>query len=255
MTEKMMRGLLLLVATAVAAGCAAPSDEEEVAATESSIVGGFLDTGHPAVGNLRWAVNGQEYASCTATLVAPKALLTAGHCVTPTNGDKFTNYRISFATRPDDGPWYKGTATMAHPQYRSDVFGDHDVALVFLETAPPVKPMPVARQNIGNVVGQQLTHIGTGTTVSASSTLKLGAGDQKKKITLSITEQKAQTLRTGSGWGGICNGDSGGPATLRIGTVETVAAVHSFIDDNEHCLGNGYSTRVDANMDFLARYL
>jgi secreted trypsin-like serine protease len=253
----LMRGLALMAAATMFAGCAAETDAEEIAESESPIIGGTVDTGHPAVGHLKFAVDGNDGASCTAALVAPKLLLTAAHCVVGANGEKLTNYRISFATRPADGPWYKGTKTVAHPGYSPKVFGTHDVAVVLLETAPPITPMPVQKAALGNVVGKALTHVGTGTTLSGGVSFKMGAGDAKKKVTLLVNAQAGQTLRTGETWrrGGICNGDSGGPAIMPIGGVETVVAVHSYVDDASFCLNHGYSTRTDANMDFLARYL
>lgn len=260
MAESKMRSLVLaMMATTAAtmlAGCAAETEEEEVAESESSIIGGSIDNGHPAVGYLQFSVNGTGSASCTATLVAPKLLLTAAHCVVGANGEKLDNYRISFATRPSAGPSYKATATIAHPGYSPKVFGTHDVAVVVLEAAPPIKPMPVQKAALGNVLGKPLTHVGTGTTAAAGS-LKYGAGEAKKKVTLRINQQTAQTLRTGEQYvqGGICSGDSGGPATMSINGVETVVAVHSYVDDGSFCLNHGFSTRTDSNMDFLARYL
>src|SRR5688572_21377659 len=103
MVERKIRSLVLaMMATTAAtmlAGCAAETEEEEVAEAESEIIGGSVDRGHPAVGHLQFSVNGNG-ASCTAALVGPKLLLTAAHCVVGANGEKLTNYRISFATRP-----------------------------------------------------------------------------------------------------------------------------------------------------------
>lgn len=255
----MTKWSVLALAT-VLVGCTnadANDEDEAIAETESSIIGGAIDKGHPAVGHLQFAIDGNDGASCTATLVAPKILLTAAHCVVGANGEKLSNYRISFAVRPADGPFYEGASTLAHPSYSPKVFGKNDVALVFLKVAPPVKPMPIRKTALGNVVGQSLTHVGTGTTASAGQQYKFGAGEQKNKVTLKINEQSAQTLRTGEQWvrGGICNGDSGGPAIMNVGGVETVVAVHSYIDDASFCLNHGFSTRTDANMDFLARHL
>lgn len=258
MAEWTQRSLVLAVMATMLAGCATDTeeDEEQVAESESSIIGGSVDNGHPAVGHLQFSVNGNG-ASCTATLVAPKLLLTAAHCVVGANGEKLTNYRISFGTRPASGPFYKGTTTIPHPGYSPKVFGKNDVAVVVLETAPPIEPMPVRKAALGNVVGKSVTHVGTGTTIAAGVENKYGAGEQKKKVTLRINQQTAQTLRTGETYvrGGICNGDSGGPALMVIDGVETVVGVHSYVDDGAFCLNHGFSTRTDANMDFLGRYL
>lgn len=260
MVETKLRGLalaMMAMAATMVAGCATETEEEEVSESKSEIIGGSIDYGHPAVGMLQFAVDGNDGASCTATLVGPKLLLTAAHCVVGANGEKLSNYRISFATRPKDGPFYKGTATIAHPGYDPKVFGTNDVAVVVLETAPPIKPMPVQKTALGNVVGKALTHVGTGTTQSAGVNYKFGAGDAKKKVTLLVNEQAGETLRTGETWrsGGICNGDSGGPAIMPINGVETVVGVHSYVDDASFCLNHGFSARTDLNMEFLSRYL
>ena len=87
----LLASMLFLQAGACSAGSS--EDLEEIHQREIFIVNGQEDTGHPAVGMLRY-----ESALCTATLIGSKVLLTAGHCVqagTPTFLLGKTSYSVA----------------------------------------------------------------------------------------------------------------------------------------------------------------
>ena len=52
---------------------------------------------------------------------------------------------------------------------------------------------------------------------------------------------------------GTCNGDSGGPALMKIDGVETIVGVTSY--GNADCSDGGFDARVDSDLAFIDTYL
>lgn len=245
-------------------GCAGESsdgvEDGDFDATSSEIINGQADNGHPAVVAIRWQVTtakGTGGSICTGTLVAPRTVLTAGHCVRPEDASmRFSNYEVVFGSNANSATARRlpVASVVPHPRYNPQVFGAFDIGVVLLAADAPVKPIPVAK-SLPNLTGRPVTHVGFGHTVSINRETKSGAGGQKFMLTLPVTEHSNITLRTGNGQSGICNGDSGGPALANMNGGEVVVGVHSYIDDVDRCLRNGYSARTDIAYDFIARFL
>jgi secreted trypsin-like serine protease len=269
MTMKKLAIGLLCSLTTLMVGCtgelggdSATGDDELVAESADAIINGTADAGHPYVAAVGWTLTKADGTKtpliCSGTLIAKRTVLTAGHCAKPAEpGQTFSNYNVYFgADRSAAGAkLYAATKAIPHPSYNPQVLGNYDVAVVLLAEDAPVAPIRVA-QVITTMTNKPVTHVGFGTTVSTNSTTKSGAGTKKYAVTLPVTMQTAHMLRTGNGKSGICNGDSGGPAlSTNATTKETfVVGVHSYIDDNEHCLGNGFSARTDIYFDFIHAY-
>src|SRR5690349_15848653 len=86
--HRMRRTLLLAVAPLCfalpACSGADSASDDAVAATFEPIVGGVPATDYPeaALLNIDVPANGGSYSACSATVIAPRVVLTAGHCVT-----------------------------------------------------------------------------------------------------------------------------------------------------------------------------
>lgn len=247
----------VLVAAIAMAACQTATPSEERKSTSESIVGGEADSGHMAAGFINWTIeaNGTTTGSqCSGALVAPRVVLTAAHCIVPANaGETFKDFIVYFGNEPQNAKTeevFDVVKAIAHPSYSPKVHGDFDVGIMMLDRdVKGIKPARMAR-TLGDLMGQTVTHVGWGTGLSNNANDKSGGGE-KRTIDLPITGMDDRLLQTGNGKSGICNGDSGGPAFVTVDGEEVVVGVHSFIDDNETCLGNGFSARVDRYVDFF----
>jgi hypothetical protein len=144
-------------------------------------------------------------ARCTATIVGPRAVITAAHCAQ--NGAKVT-FKLR-ATRPniisDPNAVFTGTAT------RSSIYPgkDHDIAMVYLDQEiADLKPASIG----GKVVnGVDIQIFGYGCTNPGGG----GGNDgQLRQGKNRITGISGYDVVSGKAPGGaaLCFGDSGGPA-------------------------------------------
>jgi hypothetical protein len=156
---------------------------------------------------------------CSASVIAPDLLLTAGHCVR-----KGSNYRLLTyaAGKPVLSPL--GLVTI-HPQFDAQAYDVRhftiDLALVKLE-APLSGYVPVPLIAESGVVGRSYRIAGFGLTAQAAGK----SGGVLRELTLegAAPVSKVQLrLQEASGIGGACQGDSGGPV-LRDGLLVGVLA-------------------------------
>ncbi|MCJ7823495.1 MAG: trypsin-like serine protease [Anaerolineales bacterium] len=234
-----------------------------------AITNGEPDAGrHPYVGLLVFDVGGVPAWRCSGALIAPKVVLTAGHC---TEGADAA--RVWFDEVVEGNPEYPfgGVTSIegipdTNPKYRSDenpygggnglpAFSYRDVGIVVLDE--PVTDVGFAKLPEAGFVDtlknktdidfvgygvQEMVHGGgppdwTGLKVRLYAPSELVSGKfihsaEFMKLSLNHSQEK----------GGTCFGDSGGPDLL--GGTDTVLAVNSYVT-NYNCAGVGYSSRVD----------
>lgn len=237
-------------------------------------------TKHPYVGTILFQ-RPSGYYSCSATLMSPTVLLTAGHCTEEAGEPNLQTWasfasNISFPGRanyaslgdylndPKNG-WIKGTA-IPHPQY--DDFSEfpltYDVGVVLLAKSvrmstygalPPqdfLRSIKGAKDNTFTVVGYGMQ----GLIKPFLEDIYARYNGQVKLIELNSTSTGGQSAKftnnPGTG-GGTCFGDSGGP--VFYGATNMVTAVVSW--GITPCIGVDYQFRVDTNiaLDFLRTYI
>src|SRR5438445_6956686 len=124
-------------------GCDRVTTEPRSPGRPSFITDGALDgNAHPAVVLLVMDINGTPAFRCSATLIAPKVVLTAGHCAGEPG--EFSGMRIFTESDVQDGnnnyPFagpntIEAVAWHAHPLFTESAFFLHDVGVVLLSKA------------------------------------------------------------------------------------------------------------------------
>lgn len=205
-----MRRLGITLIVGLVGACAADAAPGHDRAT---ITNGIDDDGDPAVVALLEA--GQLL--CTGTLIAPRVVLTAGHCI---GGVDEVLFGATVAA-PDDR---RGVLlARAHPAFDLAAL-DNDVGVVLLDAPAPggVDPHPFGAADLD---GGQLRLVGFGRTGPVDE-----SAPRKREGTAAVDLVEATTVRITPDPAQACDGDSGGPALFDTGAGELVIGVASSGD-------------------------
>ncbi len=245
--------------------------------------GGLDGDGHPGVVLLLMEVDGVPRYRCSATLIAPTVVLTAGHC-TGEPGE-FSGMRIFTESDVENGdnnyPFGGGKnsieakAWYSHPEYTNSAFFLHDVGVVLLQ-----KPVHLDEDDYGvlpdqdsldaletgpdtwfTAVGYGLQRVAgnpppnsQGTPPLESDRIRMYSEPYLLQINTGFTGDFSLLLSNNHSTGGTCFGDSGGPNYVEDSNV--IAGVTSF-GLNYSCGGTGGVFRVDRAdvLDFVNGFL
>ncbi len=211
--KRLHASLRILAGLAIFAGCQPAPALDSVS---SPIVDGSRESGFPEVMFLYNIAGG---GACTATLISPRVVLTAKHCVQNGNvaaaapASSFRLFVGESANRPSNQ--YLVSEVIPAPG-RWDLRDASDVALLILTAPARETPREVSFDNPAFLAGRAFTAIGYGQTPSGSSGVKM----------------RVQKTVDGSNGGfifvrpSVCSGDSGGPL---IGPDDRIYGVASFI--------------------------
>jgi secreted trypsin-like serine protease len=226
----------IVVALIACAGCVAEL-EHPTAAQESDIVGGEPTNAYPAVGAL---MRGPGQV-CTGTLIAPRRVLTAAHCVD--DGATADMFRFALGHRTDDpDELLDVVALRLHPEFDPDSLA-HDIAYLTLGEDAPVAPM-ARNESMGlSWWGWELRFVGFGRTGPDHT------GGIKRVAGMRVSWIGSRTFEYLDAEQATCQGDSGGPAIFVEDGVPRVVGVHSSV--GKGCRYYGTETRVDAYEAFL----
>ncbi len=216
--------------------------EDLSATTVAAITAGAPTTGDLGVAAL---LEGGTLV-CTATLVSPRVLLTAAHCLP----DGSTPVAFFGSAPQSGGITIPVIATARHPHFDAATLAN-DVAMALLGEAAPAGatpwPLPTAPLDPSSV-GLPLRIVGFGATGPSDT-----SPPQKRTGTTTIASLSAETLTFDASPSQTCTGDSGGPAFATIGGVETLVGVTSSGD--AQCDASARDVRVDAVASFIAPWL
>lgn len=225
-----------------------------------SIINGNKDNRYPAAG----AIIGDKKASfCTGTLIAPRLVLTAAHCI-----DAFSRVQGTISFRidvPIDQFRFKPSwievdrqKTKRHPQYTGTQTQsiNHDIAMIVLKRPVfEIQPMPFnATKMDSSFVGKALFFMGYGRITTANNI----PAKRKWSTTLTINGidgvNKPNTVAYAGNNTSVCQGDSGGPAMLMFNGLMHVVGVTSH-GTNANCTGTSYSYRTDAYVNWIQGFI
>jgi hypothetical protein len=241
------------------------------------------DNEHPFVGTLLFVQNGVGFYSCTGTLIAPRVMLTAGHCVEEDGNINDLTY-VRFDEDPVfdyysptidwlEDKWLAVETVIPHPLY--DSFADfpltYDVGVVILaESYAPLdgggNPIFGTLPDLGFLEGLRgadknyFVSVGYG----MQGTLPPFFQDDYLRYKGDVRMLELKSMLTGKGVasvkfsnnpginGGTCYGDSGGPTFYK--DTNMVVSVTSFgWAKNNNCVGNDFNYRMDTQdaLDFV----
>jgi len=261
---------------AALSGCAAEAgsgnpEESPAQTSDDEIINGATNKGDPAVIAIYGQVDGQEGgALCTSTLIAPRVLLTAAHCVADQMFKGPAKFSAILGTDLRDKA---NTKVVKVKEVRWDKeFNDkalasgHDIAVAILETPiTDIAPIPFNTKPLTKASnGQPLRITGYGL-ANGNEQIGIGGGGDKSSAGIKRVAKTKQisvtdvTVEIGSkspiGWiwgeANICSGDSGGPVLAKVDGVETIIGVNSY--GMIGCIGSAHSTRVDVYADFVKK--
>jgi MYXO-CTERM domain-containing protein len=206
-------------------------DSPNVASTSQSIVNGQIDTGDPATVYLDLGGGG-----CTGTLVSPKTVVTAKHCL----GNQMWAY---FGTYADDesGTWIQ----VVHKLGKQG----SDIAMLTLASEGPTAPIPLVAADLANHLGDQIRIAGFGVTSEN------GGGSGTKRHGVATLDSLAGDIMYATNQpSGTCYGDSGGPNFMTINGTEYIIGVTSF---GTAACGAGLdgSVRIDSHRQWILDYM
>jgi secreted trypsin-like serine protease len=212
------------------------------------------------------------YQSCSGSIIAKDMILTAAHCVRGIYSNN--NIVINFSLGTMDYDTQSNPATeiknvratfntidvagiRSHPNYYGYV--DHDIAVIQLkQNIPPThKPVEFLPENFIDPSGQKLTldgqtHdvtlLGFGVIsedpVTDTTVLRMTTVPAQFKGTVLVTDQTHST--------GACNGDSGGPAFIKINDKNYLVGVtHGPHPGSKTCHEYGDYVNPNLEMNFI----
>lgn len=235
---------------------------------------------HPNVGTLLFVQNGVGFFSCTGTMIEPRVMLTAGHCVEEAGNINDVTY-VRFEADALSGignygstsdwlaaEWMAVETVIPHPLYNdyAEFPNNYDIGVVIL--SQPYTPangfgeIPELGflENLRGQQRQDFLSVGYGQQGTLPPTqmndyVRYKGNVRLLEVNSYLSGQGSQSARFSNNpgiGGGTCYGDSGGPTFFQDTNI--VVSVTSFgWAKNNNCVGNDFNYRTDtpAAQEFL----
>lgn len=230
-------GVVAFVGSMLACSGGVDSASEASRSTRSAIIGGTRASSYEEAALVGMYQNGQLYAYCSASVIAPKVVLTAGHCVDGTTAwvikTPYASGQSAHASSGATFDWAENGATTVNPNH-------HDIGLIFLDTPITLTQYPVlATQPLAD--GKTVVNIGRINNGTLSTT------DLYVSPAIPIHDGAADGFPFDYGANDVIeSGDSGGPDEVLNTTPHLIVAVNS---------GAGSGSEVLARVDLLNTWI
>jgi hypothetical protein len=275
---------LLASVTLASLGCLQPdetrldvSESDALGEASQAIVRGETEEGRPQVVALLVSRLDGGQAICSGTLFAPRAILTAAHCLDQAAGVLMyfgNSFDADFPQLFDPTvppPNFRfGVEWRQHPRFDlSDL--DSDVGVVHVDRELPFAPLPLSFDHLGDRrIGDKVTIVGYGASES-DETNAGGPGVLVKRTGKTVFEgtpprrplppnphpgltdrrirEQLMQIDGSAPRSNACFGDSGGPALMKVDRRERVVGVFSWTGD--FCEDFSYYVRLDKVAGFV----
>jgi MYXO-CTERM domain-containing protein len=229
------------------------------------IIGGKEDVRHPAVG----ALTVSQRTFCTGTLITPRLVLTAGHCIDAARRYVQNNLQFRIDMPTGQGTGFKAvhhdvetTLLSSHPNWNQNTSNGYDLGLMILKKpVTGVKIIPISRIPMlaKDWLGKKVLFLGYGLIQSVPN-----AVSPNRKYGADIPVIQVTNDRFGHQDKGVsvCHGDSGGPALATINGTLYVIGVNSYVTaarvpgtTRSRCDQAGFSFRTDTFLKYLDPFI
>jgi len=257
----------------LACGVSAPVKTLElppsIGQSQHAIVNGQKNLAYPAAGTMMGEVGGQRQSFCSGTLIAPRVVLTAAHCIEAFDQQQLKQAKLVWRMDiPTSTGTYRSvyseidrTESKMHPQYKKGQGTNivHDVGVIVLKTAVfEVTPLPFNEKIMDATwKGNKILFMGYGLLDGVRQTPAKDKWSTIMPVT-EIAQYRGSPKPNTFGYEGkntsVCRGDSGGPAFYKINGKMTVIGVTSHGTD-PRCRGTSFSFRTDPYVAWIKSFI
>jgi MYXO-CTERM domain-containing protein len=228
---------LSILGSLAAAGC--QMGEPQIETETQAIVNGAKSADESVVA---LTIGGRQF--CTGTLITPRVVLTAAHCL---------SIEVFFGSQVGGfaGTFIPVVDGLAHPEWTEDEL-PNDIGLLALASDAPALPARLPTQAFDQVAegGMAVRVVGYG--FDSAETDGNTSNGIKREGTAMVDGFDADSVYLSPGPSATCSGDSGGPLFIQENGVDVIAGINSRSD----CVDVAINQRVDIHVyEFIEPFI
>jgi len=221
----------------IGAGCSAPLEKDDIGAIGSPIVGGqeTPTCAWPTTVHYRARIDARTEAGCTATLVHPKMVTIAAHCM-----EDSTPIEVTFGELVDPSKSPRRVAIEGCHEKGGQAAGEDFAYCILKEAVTDIPIIPILYGCETQILKpkQDIVLVGYGNIDQDTES----PNGHKRWVHAPVVKRFTKTIDLGDSTHTNCFGDSGGPAYVQLedGTWRVFGATStSTVINNVACAANG----------------